>query len=141
MVVSGLFKKRPGDPAPLASPFAGYTGSMSPSEPTDLTGPMVGDYYAWMSGPNIPAGWYSNHGGEGGIILSSPTPGVPTQISSRNPSGGNMAYSDGHASFDRRDDIEQNLRDAGRNPDIGLGWYTLDGSTVRVRYAFIDEAP
>ncbi len=131
MIVSGLMQERPGDPVPGA-PFPTYVGSLSPSKPDDITGPMVGDFYARWSATGVPAAWYSNHGGTSVVRINT---SVGPYTSSANPDGANMAYSDGHASFESRQAIDQSLADAGRPPN--LGFYTLGSQS----FAFLDKKP
>ena len=131
MVVSGLMQERPGDPVPGA-PFPTYVGSLSPSKPDDLTGPMVGDFYAHWTATGVPAAWYSNHGGTSVVRINT---SVGPYTNSANPDGANMAYSDGHASFESRQAIDQSRADAGRPPN--LGFYTLGSQS----FAFLDKKP
>ena len=141
MVVSGLADRRPGPPPPLGdpppynAPFPGYVGTMSPSDPADLTGPMVGDFYAYWTAPGIAPGWYSNHGGDGvgGINFS-----FGPVFSNRNPEGANMAYSDGHGAFSNRSEIEQSISDAGRSYAAGQGFYNLN---PLYQFGFLDKKP
>ena len=139
MVTTGL-KKRPGDTnsptRAVGEPFNAYHGSLSPNKLEDLTGPMVGDFAAYYVQAGVNPGYYSNHMGEGSFIIRIPASTIDLE-SKLNPEGANMAYSDGHASFDSSNDIQDAVLSLGRSWTGGQGMF--DYPTWR--YRFIDEPP
>ena len=138
MVVSGL-KLRPGDTNGSGIPgsnFNSYHGSLSPNKLEDLTGPMVGDFAAYYVQVGATPGYYSNHMGEGSFFITIPGSSIDLE-SQLNPEGANMAYSDGHASFDSSNDIQDAVLSLGRSWTGGQG--VFDYTTWR--YRFIDEPP
>ena len=128
MLIAGMKAQRPYDPQP-GQPLNIYRGSLSPVTLEDLTGPMAGDFYGWVNPGN---GVFSNHNGEGAYSFS--VFGNPVTLQ-KDPSGGNMVYSDGHASYDSAKDIEDAMIAVGANiPGQGMYRYGLV-------YRWVDEPP
>ena len=126
MVVSGLIR-RPYDPSP-GLPWGGYIGKLSPNTPEDLTGPMVGDYFAYLINLAGYTGFMSNHGSTARFIVPSP-PFNDLRIN-LNPSGANMVFSDGHGEFNSKDAIAANMP---TNPTVG--WYSYTAQ----KFGFFDK--
>ena len=134
MSVTG-FNQRPGDARPgPGQPQNEYFGTLSPNTLEDLTGPMYGDFYAFINIAGVTPNYYSNHDGEGTFDIQVGTSSLRYYSVAR-PSGGNMAYSDGHAAFDSTDDMEASVTAAGRNWAGGQGMFDYSPW----RYRFIDE--
>ena len=134
MVVTGLIV-RPNDSAPPPAvpggPFAGYYGTLSPNTLEDLSGPMVGDWMAYLNGQFGIVGYTGSHGAEFGVTI--PYGGsYPDVFLGVNPQGANMTFSDGSASFTTTEELKQPLRFG-----APLGWYYYGARG----YTFPDRAP
>lgn len=131
MMVTGMIR-RPYDNGTPGTNFGQYQGMLSPNQLEDLTGPMVGDYIAYLTGYGGGQGWHSNHGSTEGVATLTTAAG--TLETYKNPLGANMVYSDGHGSFDTVESMEQNFDDQGMTFPVQT--YI---NYAQYHYGFLDE--